>query len=109
MSEYFVSRRECSRFTPFDGVTMHTMTAQSMTLSLVEMEPGAVIEEHSHPHEQIGMLLEGEARFRIGDQERVLRAGDMYRIPGGVPHRVAALDAGAKALDTFHPVREDYR
>jgi quercetin dioxygenase-like cupin family protein len=32
----------------------------------------------------------------------------MYTIPGGVTHRVVALEEGAKALDIFHPVREDY-
>jgi quercetin dioxygenase-like cupin family protein len=75
----------------------------------VEIEPGAVVEAHSHPHEQVGMVVEGEARFLVGDEERVLKPGDMYRIPGGVTHRVVALEGGLKALDIFHPIREDYR
>ncbi len=30
------------------------------------MEPHAIVEEHSHPHEQMGLMLEGEAVFTIG-------------------------------------------
>ena len=68
----------------------------------------AVVEAHSHPHEQAGMVLEGQAHFFVGEEDRVLGPGDMYCIPGGVTHRVVALNATVKALDVFHPVREDY-
>jgi quercetin dioxygenase-like cupin family protein len=77
-------------------------------LSLVEFQPQAVVEEHSHPHEQAGMVLEGRAHFFVGDEDRVLGPGDMYVIPGGLKHRVVALDGVVKALDVFHPIREDY-
>ena len=77
-------------------------------LSLVTFEPGAVVQPHSHPHEQVGMVLEGKAHFFVGDEDRVLGPGDMYRIPGGVKHHVVALENTVKALDIFHPIREDY-
>ena len=80
-----------------------------MMLSLVEFAPGAVVEAHSHPHEQAGIVLDGRAQFFVGDEARVLGPGDMYVIPGNVTHRVVALEAGLKALDVFHPIREDYR
>ena len=85
------------------------MAGEKMMLSLVEFQPGAVVEEHSHPHEQMGMLLEGRARFFVGGEERILSPGDMWRIPGDVKHKVVALDQTVKALDFFHPIREDYR
>lgn len=108
MSRYFVRKADCSERRIFPGVTIYTAAGQQMMLSYVELEPGAVVEEHSHPHEQVGMLLDGEAHFFVGDENQVLRTGDMYRIPGGVLHRVVASEKGAKALDIFHPVREDY-
>ena len=77
-------------------------------MSLAEFESGAVVEAHSHPHEQVGMVLEGHARFFIGDEERLLGPGDMFTIPGGVTHRVVAEGGPVKALDIFHPIREDY-
>jgi quercetin dioxygenase-like cupin family protein len=109
MSLYFATREECSRHAIFPGVQIFTMAGQQMMLSLVEFHPGAVVEEHSHPHEQMGMVLEGKAHFFVGEEDRLLGPGDMYRIPGGVKHRVVALDEPVKALDFFHPVREDYR
>lgn len=106
---YFVSRPETSRHEIFPGVEIFTAAGDSMMLSLVEFAPRAVVEPHSHSHEQMGMLLEGELTFTIGGQTRTLRPGEMWRIPGGVVHSAVAGDAPVKALDVFHPVREDYR
>ena len=108
MTGSFVDKSNCSHHTIFPGVEIQTAACERMMLSLVEFQPGAVVEAHSHPHEQVGMVVEGRARFIVDDEERILGPGDMYTIPGGVTHRVVALEEGAKALDVFHPVREDY-
>jgi quercetin dioxygenase-like cupin family protein len=108
MSLYFPTAAETSTRMIFPGVTIHACAAEKMMLSFVELEPHAVVEEHSHPHEQVGMLLEGRARFFIGDEEKVVAKGDMWRIPGNVKHRVVALDEPVKAIDIFCPIREDY-
>ena len=108
-SRYFCGRSQCSHYQIFPGVDAFTATGETMTLSLVEMAPNSVVEEHSHPHEQVGMVVDGSAVFRIGDEEKLLIAGDMYLIPGNTKHRIVARDQGCKALDTFHPVREEYR
>ena len=109
MSLYFPSAEECSRHGIFPGVSITTCAADKMMLSHVVMEAGAVVAEHQHPHEQVGMVLEGKARFFIGAEQKVMSPGDMYRIPGNVNHRVVAMEQGLKALDIFFPVREDYR
>jgi quercetin dioxygenase-like cupin family protein len=109
MSSYFVSRENTSHHEIFPGVHIFTAAGERMMLSLVEFAPGAVVQPHSHPHEQMGMLLEGELTFDIGGEVRTLRAGEMWRIPGGVVHSARAGDAPVKALDVFHPIREDYR
>jgi quercetin dioxygenase-like cupin family protein len=109
MSQYIVSPHECSRHVIFPGVTIHTAAGEKMMLSLVEFEPHAVVQPHSHPHEQMGLLLEGELTFVIGDERQVVRPGQMWRIPGGVVHSAIAGSEPVKALDVFHPIREDYR
>ncbi len=80
-----------------------------MMMSVVDIAPHAVVEEHQHPHEQVGMLLEGRAIFFIGGEQKTLQAGDLYRIPGNVRHKVIALDQPVRAIDIFCPVREEYR
>lgn len=77
-------------------------------LSLVELDEGAVVPTHSHPHEQMGMLIAGTLEFTVAGVTRKLVAGDRWRIPGGVPHSVKAEGGPAKALDVFHPIRADY-
>ena len=45
-------------------------------------------EAHSHEQEHVGAVLEGEFVFFDGENETLLRAGDVYRVPKGVPHGV---------------------
>jgi quercetin dioxygenase-like cupin family protein len=109
MSRYFPSANECSRHTIFPGVHIRTCSAEKMMLSVVDIEPHAVVEEHQHPHEQVGMVLEGRAIFSIGGEDKELQPGDLYRIPGNVRHKVVALAERVRALDIFYPEREEYR
>lgn len=104
-----VDKRHCVEHRPFPGVRMFTTEGQWMTLSIVEMDPGAVIPEHAHPHEQVGYLVEGEFDFTIGGDTYHLVPGQMWRIPGGVPHKVVAGSQPVRALDVFYPIREDMR
>lgn len=106
---YFLQAGEGSRHAIFPGVDIRTFAGEYMMLSYVTFEPDAVVQDHSHPHEQMGLLLSGRAEFTVGGVIRILGPGDMWRIPGGVVHRVRALDAPVVALDVFHPVRDDYR
>lgn len=105
---YYVTRAECSQHTIFPGVNIFTTAGQQMMISLVEFEPGAVVQPHAHPHEQMGMLLEGDLTFTIGGETRTLQPGEMWRIPGGVVHSAVAGNRAVKALDVFQPIREDY-
>ncbi len=109
MSGYIVDKTQCSPHTIFPGVNILTTCGERMMLSLVEFEPHAVVEEHSHPHEQMGLMLEGEAEFIIAGESHQVGPGMMWRIPGGVPHKVIAGPRTVRALDVFHPIREDYR
>ena len=108
MSSYFVNPDECSQYEIFPGVNIQTMAGRQVMLSVVDMQPNAVVELHHHPHEQIGILLQGELHFTIGGEKQTLHPGQMWRIPGDVEHKVIAGPKGAKALDVFNPIREDY-
>jgi len=77
-------------------------------LSYLEMDPGAEVPLHSHPHEQGGILVSGRLQLTIGEETRVVEAGSLFLIPPHVPHRAVACDGPAVILDVFSPVREDY-
>src|SRR5262249_52155045 len=109
MSKYFPDDGEMPRHTIFPGVSIRTATCERIMMSVVTLEPGSVVFEHEHPHEQVGMILSGKATFWIGDEEQTLGPGDLYRVPGGVKHKVLALDETVRVLDLFTPPREEYR
>ena len=108
MSRFFPTPDECSRHTIFPGVNIRTASGEKMMLSVVDLAADSVVEEHSHPHEQVGMVLQGKVIFTIGGESRTLSAGDVFRIPGNVRHKVVVLDEPARAIDIFTPVREEY-
>ena len=109
MSNYVISKQDCSKHNIFPGVDIFTVAGERMMLSFVEFEANAVVEMHDHPHEQMGLLLEGELTFTIGDEEHLVTPGQMWRIPGNVQHKAVAGNTPVKALDVFSPIREDYR
>jgi len=72
------------------------------------IQPEAQVPPHTPPHEQIGPIVSGRMIFRIGDEEREIGPGDGYNVPGGVVHGATGITE-VIAVDTFHPVRDDYR
>lgn len=108
MSKYFPTHEECGHHAIFPGVNIQTFSLPKMMVSIVDLAPHSVVAEHSHPHEQMGMWLAGKAVFTIGDEQRTVQAGDIYRIPGNIKHKVEVLEQAAKAIDIFSPPREEY-
>jgi quercetin dioxygenase-like cupin family protein len=109
MSQYFFSESDGARRELFPRVNAHIVWGSQLMLALVDLESHSEVAEHSHPHEQMGMVLEGHAEFTIGGETRVLGPGNMYWMPSGVPHKVVALDAPVRAIDVFNPPREEYK
>ena len=91
------------------GVTAKIAAGERMMFSLVTLAPGAVVPMHSHPHEQMGMMVSGTMEFTIEGETRNLSGNEMYFVQGGVPHAAKAGPGGAQALDAFSPPREEYR
>lgn len=90
------------------GVRIRAPYGENLMLSLLEMDEGAVVNRHHHPHEQGGILLEGRMELSIGDDTRMVEPGEAYLIPPNLPHRAVAIGGPAKVLDIFSPIREDY-
>jgi unsaturated pyranuronate lyase len=92
----------------WDGVTVQAVEGDRTTLALVDLEPGATVPEHRHDNEQLGVLIRGAMRFRVGDETRDLAPGDTWRILSDTPHEVTAGPDGALAVESFAPARADW-
>ncbi|MFR1832552.1 MAG: cupin domain-containing protein [Lachnospiraceae bacterium] len=82
----------------------------SKNLMAVELqfEKGAVGAKHSHPHEQMGYIVEGSLIYQEeGKEDKILGTGDIYHVAPNVVHGVVALE-NTKLLDIFNPCREDF-
>lgn len=63
---------------------------------------------HSHPHQQVTYVAEGEVNFFIDGQPHRLGPGDLITVPPDVPHTIQLLSAHVRLVDTFTPIREDF-
>jgi len=63
---------------------------------------------HSHPHEQVTYVAQGEVMFFIGEESTRLVPGDMVAVPADQPHRIQLLTPTARLIDTFTPIRQDF-
>jgi quercetin dioxygenase-like cupin family protein len=104
----FTSFERLPSFTLATGAAARALFGERAMLNLVELEPGAVIARHSHPHEQLGVILRGSMTLNVEGTDHVLSAMDVFTLPGGVEHEGVAGSDGALVLDVFQPVREDY-
>lgn len=106
---YFVDPSAVARMELAPGVYLRTMWGEKVMMSLLEVAPAAVVPLHTHPHEQAGLVIQGEFDMTIGAETRRIRQGDAYVIPGGVEHGVVGSRGWALALDIFSPPREEYK
>ena len=91
------------------GARTRTFWGENMLLSLVTIDANSEVPRHTHPHEQAGIVVQGEMEMGIADEVKTLRPGDMYIIPGGVEHYAKCGDTPVLALDVFSPVREEFK
>ena len=73
----------------------------------VHFEEGAIGAVHTHPHEQITYILDGEFEFNIGGDKKIVTTGDTTFKEANIPHGAICLKAG-RLLDIFTPYREDF-
>ena len=90
------------------GVIGRSVTSELATFSYLELEADVHVPEHEHVNEQVGVLIRGSVRFRIGDEERALEPGATWCIRAHVPHQVWAGPAGAALVEVFAPARGDW-
>ena len=92
----------------WDGVVSRGVHGENVTVTLLELEAGMVVPEHSHANEQAGVLIGGSVTFTIGDETAEITPGGMWVIPAHVHHSVVTGPEGAVIVEAFAPPREDW-
>jgi quercetin dioxygenase-like cupin family protein len=102
---------------PEDAPTLETVEGRLGVILVVgerammmklTIEPGIPTPPHSHPHEQMGHVLEGNGVLYVGEESINIRAGTSFHIPPNAPHNFDATgDHPAVLIEAFSPPRED--
>lgn len=86
------------------------ITSERMMLAHVYLDKGCIVPQHSHENEQLTYILEGALHFWIGEngeEEVIVRAGEVLVIPSNIPHKAEALE-DTLDVDIFCPPRQDW-
>lgn len=86
---------------------LRPFAGEKLMVVRVEAPKGALAPSHAHPHEQMSLILSGRIRFKIGNEERIVRSGEVIYIPSGAEHEAEILEDSV-FFDIFHPIREDF-
>src|SRR4029077_13631309 len=109
MSVQLIHFAEIPSFAMTEGIEARPLFGEGAMLNLVTFEPGATVPLHSHPHEQLGIVLKGMQALVVDGVAHELHELDGYSLAGGVEHSAYCGPEGATVLDVFSPVRDDYR
>jgi quercetin dioxygenase-like cupin family protein len=102
-------RTDIPPFSPAPGIEVQPVIGESLMTCWIAMQPGAVVAEHSHPNEQLGVVVEGSVTLTANGASRTLDVGDAYAVMPDLPHQAVAGPHGVLLVETFVPVRDDYR
>lgn len=91
-----------------DGIERQMVVGQNMLMCRFRFAPFVVTAEHTHPHEQMTLVVQGKVKFTISGEEHILKAGDVIHFPPHNRHGATMLDEEVILIDIFSPIREDF-
>jgi quercetin dioxygenase-like cupin family protein len=90
------------------GARFWSVSLNSTQLTYFEVGPNCRFDDHSHPSEQITLVLEGELFFETVSGITRVGIGEVMAIPANVHHTVYTRALAAKAVDAWSPVNKKY-
>ncbi|MBS1792286.1 MAG: cupin domain-containing protein [Acidobacteria bacterium] len=91
-----------------DGIERQMIVGQNLMVCRFRFAPLTVTPEHTHPHEQMTLVVAGRVRFFIDGEERIVGPGDVLHFPPENRHGATMLDEEVILIDIFSPIREDF-
>lgn len=91
-----------------EGIERQMIVGQNVMMVRFKFAPLTVTAEHSHPHEQMTLVVQGKVKFIISGEERIVSAGDVLHFPPHNRHGATMLEEEVVLVDIFSPIREDF-
>ena len=83
------------------GVRSRAVPAQDLSIEIHDLDAGTVVETHRHDEERVGVVTKGSVLMVIAGDQRILTAGDTYRIPASAAHGARVLEAAAQVIEMW--------
>lgn len=108
-SKTFVCENETKWETIGDGITRQILgyDGHIMMVKIKAEKSGPVGVEHAHYHPQVTYVSSGKFEFTIGNEKKVVTAGDGMYMEPDVRHSCICIEPGV-IVDCFSPMREDF-
>ena len=106
MSCFVVNELEAKKLA--EGIEIRVIPGEKMTMVFFDLAAGAVVPEHSHPHEQMGTVLKGSLELVLDGEKRIVKEGDAYHVPSKMVHGGRCGESPTQFLEVFSPPREDF-
>ncbi len=91
-----------------EGIQRQMVVGKNVMICRFHFAPNLVTPAHDHPHEQMTLIQKGRVLFTIGDEQEIVKAGDVLHFPSGTWHGATMLDEEVVLIDIFSPIREDF-
>lgn len=88
-------------------LTRQFVSGEKGMTARIMLKQGCQVPEHSHPNEQIALILSGALEFTVAGEKITVRAGELIILPPNVPHSAIALE-DTEDIDFFAPPRQDW-
>jgi len=93
---------------PAEGIERQMVVGQGLMICRFRFAANLVTPEHSHPHEQMSIVVKGRVRFFIEGEERIASPGDVLHFPSECWHGATMMEEEVELIDIFSPIREDF-
>lgn len=104
----FINLQQLNEKEPVPGFKVRFIHSENMTLAYWDIKATAALPEHSHFHEQVVNVIEGEFELSIEGEANRMGPGSAAIIPPNALHAGRAI-TDCRIIDVFYPVRDDYR
>ena len=82
-------------------VSRTLLQGETGTLTVFSFDAGQALSEHTVPFNAFIQVLDGEAEITIGGQPVIVKTGEIVLMPGGISHRVRAVQRFKMLLTMF--------
>jgi quercetin dioxygenase-like cupin family protein len=91
-----------------DGIRRQMVVGENVMVCRFTFDPFVVTVVHSHPHEQMTLVISGKVKFTIDGLAVIAAPGDVLHFPPNNQHGATMLDEEVVLIDVFSPIREDF-